>query len=99
VADSSNHVRVEIELGVKENITPYFSIVPNPATNQIIVSLATPFHAVEIYDVYGRKLFTNHYSLITTNWVLVDVSNLHSGIYFVRVVFESGSSVRKVVKN
>ncbi|MCL2289613.1 MAG: T9SS type A sorting domain-containing protein, partial [Bacteroidetes bacterium] len=89
-----NHVKVEIEVGIDEYLQPNFSIVPNPAANQIIISSASPFHTVEVINFLGQTMVSETVEGNST----VNISNLNNGIYFVRVVFESGSSVRKLVK-
>jgi len=96
VADSSNHVKIEIEVGIDEYLQPNFTIIPNPATNQITISSASPFHTVEVFDIYGRKLLEQKTTL-TVLWSY-DLTVLQPGIYFVRVFFEGGKSVRKLVK-
>jgi len=96
VADSSNIVKVEIEVGIDEYLHPNFTIIPNPATNQITISSATPFYSVEVFDIYGRKLLEQKTTL--TVLLSCDLTVLSSGIYFVRVFFEGGGSVKKLVK-
>jgi len=39
-------------------------LTPNPATNQITISSATPFHSVEIINFLGKRLFLNRLSEI-----------------------------------
>jgi len=93
--------------GIDEYLQPNFTIIPNPATNQVTISSATPFHSVEVFDIYGRKLELPH---CVRNDVIpsvaqrneesqtINISHLHAGIYFVRVGFENGGSVKKLVK-
>jgi len=94
-SDSSNHVKVQIGIGVKEIITPHFTIVPNPATNQVTISSVTPFHSVEIINFLGQTVVSQ---TIEGNTATLYVSDLNNGIYFVRVGFAGGCSVRKLVK-
>jgi len=95
VAESSNHVKIEIEVGIDEYLQPNFTIIPNPATNQVTISSATPFHSVEIINFLGQTVVS--LSSIS-NTATVNVSNLNNGVYFVRMSFDSGSSVKKLVK-
>ena len=82
---------------------------PNPTTGELRIengelrtaapvgaSSAKLINNVEIYDVYGRKQL----SIINCQLSIdkIDISHLQPGIYFVRVVFEGGSSVKKLVK-
>ena len=95
VADSSNHVKIEIEVGIDEYLQPNFTIIPNPATNQVTISSATSFHSVEIINFLGQTVVSQS---IEGNTATVNVSNLNNGVYFVRVFFEGGGSVKKLVK-
>jgi len=108
VADSSNHVKVEIEVGIDEYLQPNFTIIPNPATNQVTISSATSFHSVEIINFLGQTVVSH--SAVGNNDVIpsvaqrseesqtINISHLNKGIYFVRVGFAGGNSVRKLVK-
>jgi len=108
VADSSNHVKVEIDLGIDEYLHPNFTIIPNPATNQVTISSATPFHSVEIINFLGQTVVSH--SAVGNNDVIpsvaqrseesqtINISHLNNGIYFVRVGFEGGESVKKLMK-
>ena len=63
--------------------------------------------SVEVFDIYGRKLELPH---CVRNDVIpsgaqrneesqtINISHLHPGIYFVRVGFAGGGSVKKLVK-
>jgi len=95
VADSSNHVKVEIEVGIDEYLQPNFTVIPNPATNQVTISSATSFHSVEIINFLGQTVVSQS---SIGNTATINVSNLNNGVYFVRVGFESGGSVKKLVK-
>jgi hypothetical protein len=73
------------------NFTTLFSIVPNPANNNISITAKSDFSKVEIVNFVGQTVHTQPNNSDT---VKVDVSNLTNGIYFVRI----GTSVRKFVK-
>jgi len=78
-----------------EYLHPNFTIIPNPAPNQVTISSATPFHSVEIINFLGQTVVSQS---SIGNTATINVSNLNNGIYFVRVGFEGGGSVRKLVK-
>ena len=85
----------------REGITDEFSIVPNPAEDFIEISEGTQ-HAVSeicIFNVFGEELLKSSVSnnsqfSIPNSQLRINVSDLPSGVYFVRV----GSKVRKFVK-
>ena len=84
-----------------KNINPnnsyIISVYPNPAKNAIIVSI--PFVSNEstliIYNIVGQELLKQQITDIKTR---IDISNLTSGIYFVRVKTENGMREKKIIK-
>jgi len=76
-----------------ENIT----LVPNPTTGELTMDNGElTIESVEIFDAYGKchvARGTRHSSRVTLN-----ISHLHSGIYFVKITTEVGIVVKKVVK-
>ena len=93
----SEKICIEIicEVGIDEYIQPNFTIIPNPATNQITISSATPFQSVEIFNFLGQTVVSLS---AVGNTATLNVSNLNNGIYFVRVGFEGGKRMKKLVK-
>jgi hypothetical protein len=76
----------------KDNIMIY----PNPAKDELtITNYELRITNVELFDVLGKC----HASRVTRheNEAKVDVSSLHSGIYFVKIITEQGSVTKKVV--
>jgi len=104
----SNIASDKSEVGIDEYLHPNFTIIPNPATNQITISSSTPFHSVEIINFLGQTVVsqtTNGKNDVIPSGAqrneesqTINISHLHAGIYFVRVGFENGGSVKKLVK-
>jgi len=85
-------------LGVCESVKNHastFSIIPNPATNKITISAINNLNTIEILGYLGQVVFLQTNAENTTT---LDISNLTNGIYFVRIVSENGTSVKKFVK-
>ena len=81
-------------VGIRDNeIT--FSIAPNPATTEITIKAGNIFNTIEIVNFLGQKVISQNNS---TDNVTIDVSQLNSGVYFVRIASENGVSVQKFVK-
>ena len=81
--------------GIAE-MTTSLNIYPNPAGDEIRVSSEEMIEEVVVYDVYGRLQVTetpSHQDEMT-----VDVSDLNSGVYFVKVKFGSDEVVRRILK-
>ena len=96
-SDSSNHVREAVEVGMEELRIENgeLRIYPNPTNGELrIENGELKIENIEIFDVYGRKIF--NFQLSTFN--SIDVSGLQAGIYFVRIATERGVVMRKVVK-
>jgi len=82
-------------------------IYPNPTTGELRISTAggeqggwnnyeLKIKGIEVFDIYGRALlsFASLISLETT----INISELPTGIYFLRITTEQGEVMRKVVK-
>lgn len=78
-----------------------FKVYPNPASN--ILYLDLPFSSlnstlsIQITDITGRILLTNDFQL-TTNAYPIDISTLSSGLYFIQLISNSGTEVKKFIK-
>ena len=70
-----------------------FNLYPNPANSILNVNLATDLQSVEIYSLQGQKVLSGTEKQI-------NVSNLSSGMYMVRVTaIDGGVATQKFIKN
>ncbi|MCL1850095.1 MAG: T9SS type A sorting domain-containing protein [Bacteroidetes bacterium] len=83
------------EVGVAEIVDNSFTIVPNPATDKITITAKSNFSKIEVINFLGQTVITQPNS---DHRASLNVSNLNSGVYFVRIVSETGTSVQKFVK-
>jgi hypothetical protein len=83
--------------GVKEHETTSFTIAPNPAYNEIKVSAKATFSTIEVINFLGQTVISqpNVGNMLETT---LDISNLNSGIYFVRIATAQGMSIQKFIK-
>jgi len=81
--------------GIKDFELSSFSIVPNPAQNDITVTAQVPFHTIDVINFLGQAVISQP---VEGNTAKLDVSNLTNGVYFVRIASENGTSVKKFVK-
>ena len=81
-----------------EELEASFSIYPNPVNDKLYIETLTQTQTltIEIYDVYGRR---QELSVINCQPSAIDVSNLNSGVYFVKVITDEGEVVKRIVKN
>jgi len=96
-----------IEVGINELEFANITVYPNPTTGELKVqSSKFKVQRVEIFDVFGRKVGEyNSYGLtvlrsysLTTDGMVINLSHLQSGVYFVRIQTEQGAITKKVVK-
>ena len=81
-------------IGIK-GYTTSFSIVPNPATNNVTITAKENFNNIEVLSFLGQVVLTQ---TNVGNSTTLDISNLTNGVYFVRITSENGTSVKKFVK-
>jgi len=76
-------------------------IHPNPTTGELRIEIAGQAHndvqSVEIFDVYGKKVSSNHLIPTSSNH-LINISLFPAGIYFLKITTETGIITKKVIK-
>ncbi|NCC88128.1 MAG: T9SS type A sorting domain-containing protein [Clostridia bacterium] len=68
-------------------------IYPNPATNMIYILSSEKLSSVNITDINGRTVLNSNSNLHS-----FDISQLSEGLYFVKITSESGTVIKKFVK-
>jgi subtilisin family serine protease len=89
------------DVGVIENeLSNKVNIYPNPTTGELKITtsdIRNPISDITIFDVSGRiQKAENRISNIE---VILDISHLNSGLYFIKVKTDAGEIIKKVVKN
>ncbi len=87
---SKTPISVEEQNSNFEN-APEFSIFPNPSSDFISFSYENKFDSAEIFDLYGKKYTSN------IDNKQIDVSNLPSGTYFLKVKSEGNAYLKQFV--
>jgi hypothetical protein len=79
-----------------EEIDSKVEIYPNPVDDKLYIETQTLTQTltIEIYDVYGRRQL----SAVSHQPSVIDVENLKSGIYFVKINTEKGNIVKRIIK-
>ena len=82
--------------GFNEIASNSIRIYPNPANDRLYIETQTL--TIEIYDVYGRRqnLKNSETQKLRNS---IDISELNSGIYFVKIKNEDGEVVKRFIKN
>jgi hypothetical protein len=99
-AEGTAEVFVSKPNAILYNKMTFCSIYPNPATEELrITNYELRIENVEIYDIYGRNVGTNLHVCSDTDGVVINVSHLPAGIYFIKIIDESQQIViEKFVK-
>ena len=85
------------QLGIDENLFGNITIYPNPTTGELTMDNGQwRIESVEIFDVYGRKLFEQKVNLTVLHSYALTA--FPAGLYFVKIQTEAGVVVRKVLK-
>jgi hypothetical protein len=69
---------------------------PNPVTNYLTINTTGQILKLNFMDITGKIVKTLE---VNSNEVTADISNLSSGIYFVKVEDEFGTKYSKLIKN
>lgn len=94
ISDFSNEKCDEI-VSIKDNIKEGFSIAPNPTTGNVKITAGDHFHTIEVVNFLGQTVISQPNA---GDEATLDVSTLTNGVYFVRIISENGTSVKKFVK-
>lgn len=84
--------------GIEELSMDAIQLYPNPTTGKVLIDLNSTFKNVEVvvYDITGKSVAK--VNEVGAKSIVLDLSNLASGIYQVAVNTELGTAVKKVVR-
>lgn len=83
-------------LGIEKNeISDYLDIFPNPTSDIINLKSFETILSTEIIDFNGR-IFQS--SIQNKNEVTINLETLSSGMYFLKIATNKGSSIQKIIK-
>ncbi|MBS7786820.1 T9SS type A sorting domain-containing protein [Flavobacterium sp. CYK-55] len=76
-----------------------FKIYPIPANNNIMVSNSAnvEINQIQVSDINGRII--KDIKVKNTSEANIDISNLNSGVYLIKVISTEGAMIRKIIKN
>ncbi|MDT0557299.1 endonuclease [Ichthyenterobacterium sp. W332] len=83
------------ELSIEENSLETVKLYPNPVTNNSFTVETTQNLNLEIYDVLGKIVFSK---TVGANTSTIDISNLNSGIYLIKLNSGGRSFTKKLIK-
>ncbi|MFP9117813.1 CotH kinase family protein [Flavobacterium sp. RNTU_13] len=71
-------------------------LYPNPAGSQLNIKSTAVIESVSVYDVFGKLLLQTAPKQLTST---LDLSNIASGIYMVKVTTANGAFTQKILHN
>ena len=86
----------ELVLGTNDKSLDAVSIFPNPTSGIVnVVSPLDPITTITVMDLRGRLISTTEYN--NQNTIQLDINNLTSSIYFIKLSTAGGNSITKRV--
>ena len=85
----------DCNLGLNESLEKQLSIYPNPAKNVLMLFIESDYNikSVNVYDTLGKVVLEQKNP---TNQI--DISNISSGLLFVKIETDEGVMVKKIIK-
>ena len=77
---------------VEEITANSLNIYPNPANDVLKIETEYEINEIAIYDIYGRR------QVAVTPSRQIDVADLTSGVYFIKINTEKGNIVKRFIK-
>ncbi|MGK0379204.1 S8 family serine peptidase [Patiriisocius sp. Uisw_017] len=90
VLTSSNSV-----LSVTNNLIENLVMYPNPANSKLYINASETIESIRVYTVQGKTVKDIH---VASKNNVVDIQNLGTGIYFVKVVSKNKTEVIRLLK-
>ena len=91
------------EVGIQEDaIQEKFMIYPNPANNEINVTLTldnAPNTTINVLDISGKVIKKSDLGLVNGDKkVTISLEDVNTGVYFIEMINDNGRTVKKFVK-
>jgi hypothetical protein len=83
--------------GIGSSTSIAFNVFPNPFGESLTIESETAIEKVTIYDLTGKEV-AGTTSTPQNNTVEIETSDLSNGVYFIHVVSEGKTAVKKVIK-
>ena len=82
-----------VSLGIDTINISKLSVFPNPVQNNLYINSNTKIEKVLIYNIMGMLIKT-----VETNFETIDLSNLNTGNYLIKVLTDKGFENKMIVK-
>ena len=82
-------------VGVNENgEAAKFTVYPNPASKMVTVQSNTTINTIQIFNILGQEVYS---TAVHSDKFNINISNLNSGLFFVRIHTATGSQDGKLI--
>lgn len=92
----------EETLRVQEASSVGFTVYPNPVNDQLFFSYTSNANlektTVEIFDLLGKKVLQRNLEVSNSNTSSVNITELPSGVYMVRLQLDDTYLTKKIIK-
>lgn len=82
-------------LSNEDFVLPNFKFYPNPVKNKLSLSNTVNIDEIEIFSVSGKSVLVNKINNVHSE---IDLSNISTGVYFLKVKSEGKTKTIKIVK-
>jgi Leucine-rich repeat (LRR) protein len=87
------------DVGIDTMDENQLKIYPNPTTGELIVtSNELRVTSIKIFDINGCEQKAESRKQKAEGEIVIDISHLSTGIYFVKIITEQGEIIKKIVK-
>jgi len=80
-------------LGVSDKKLEKLEVYPNPTKGEVFIKGIKDLQSIELFTITGQRV-----NSIKTSIDKVDMSNLQTGVYFMKITSVNGVGIKKVVK-
>ena len=82
----------------KTNLNSQIKIYPNPSNGEFRIEKSNEIKSlkVEVYDIYGKIIFSK---ISNNNLTNINLNNLAKGIYTVKLIMDNAQTVKRIVVN
>ena len=93
--ESETEVTVNVTVGINENSMDNVNIYPNPTNGELKIQCAG-MQEITIFLPNGQTIATIN---VNSDSYILNMSDYNSGIYYLRVTTDNGTSIQKVLKD
>lgn len=90
----ANKIDLPLSTNIQNNTVKDITIYPNPANDIININSENQIQSIEILNISGQVV---NYENISSNKAEININNLSSGVYFVKIYTENSISTQKLI--